>query len=136
MKDETIKPALTGDEWAWVKLRGRSGVLFGDHASAAIALHDKPYGFTHYDAVNLTHIADTWEMPAATRGWLYGLAGRIAALLPPWQGSADDLRASSPEDFLASARAAIEAAMPDYVSTDTTTTEAVQDVERKPASGL
>jgi hypothetical protein len=93
-----IEPALTTDEWAqkWdghdddaTPMRYTFGVaVYMDrpHASAALALHGQPFGFTWDDVDAIRHaakMARTWDEVVGDPDVLDGLADRIAALLPP-----------------------------------------------------
>ena len=105
MSDETVRPALTPEEWADEVVsrdvgtnfemvehveRGRAvhmdgWVSGGDlHALAALCLHGQPFGFTRED-VRLLHFV-MMQFTPETDGWdddLTSLADRIEALLPP-----------------------------------------------------
>lgn len=83
-----VKAAMSAEEWAacreyealpvWVhNERGR-------HAGAAWALHGQSYGFTHEDVDALEAMADNTPGRGHRRtDFLYDLAARISALLPP-----------------------------------------------------
>lgn len=94
-----IKPALSAEEWvelAWARTDGVSPRIYVDglnldgvtvrgeerHAVAALALIHQPYGFRREDVNRLT-LASRGERDAIQRAWMYDLAARIAALLPP-----------------------------------------------------
>ena len=107
MSDETVRPALTPEEWAsvespseayWVEpVTGigigytngqfRTGDLcnpFTPHQLAALCLHGQPFGFTRED-VRVLHFV-MMQFTPETDGWdddLTSLADRIEALLPP-----------------------------------------------------
>lgn len=101
MTTNTIQPALTEAEWdakgvdridLWASVSdeilvtrtpGDRSTLAADadrHALAALALYGQPFGFTHYDVRLLRHAA---EYAKPSHPELFGLADRIAALLPP-----------------------------------------------------
>ncbi|HXE83415.1 MAG TPA: hypothetical protein VN513_08795 [Gemmatimonadales bacterium] len=113
MSDETVRPALTAEEWErlaceapnervalWtdesnapilvIRHRTEDGAtMVGSrqlHQAAALALHGQPFGFTRDDVRLLRGVAGDYEVPG---GYLQGgrelldIADRIAALLPP-----------------------------------------------------
>jgi hypothetical protein len=86
MPDTTIPPALTPEEWRdWLDT-GQACFRCGDphaHGDAAAALYGQPFGFTRADVVTLIHFGDTLDVAEGVRPYFYGLAARIAALLPP-----------------------------------------------------
>ena len=89
---DEIQPAMTRKQWRQA-LAAPPGVIYGfstedegsmdRHRMAAMCLYNTPEGFTRHDATRITHVADTWEMTDELRAYFYGLAKRIAALLPP-----------------------------------------------------
>lgn len=113
MSDETVRPALTPEEWKLLSCetplekvalgmdasmstmlvithRTETGpILVGTrhlHQAAALALHDQPFGFTREDVETCRGIADqadAFRLNAGAEQWLRSLADRIAALLPP-----------------------------------------------------
>lgn len=113
MNDETVRPALTSEEWERLacETRGEKVALGMDasmatmlvvtartetgptlvgtrqlHQAAALALHDQPFGFTREDVETCRGIADqadAFRLNAGAEQWLRSLAARIAALLPP-----------------------------------------------------
>lgn len=96
---ETVKPALTPEEWAELRLRDERGTARIDggrveaegrfdaeprHALAALALHGQPFGFSwkDVDMLKSTVLADDFH--SHDDWWaLQRLGERIAALLPP-----------------------------------------------------
>lgn len=82
----TIPPALTPDQWVDALEDDNLDRLLAEgwcdrssrHATAALNLHDQPFGFTWDDVRHLRLYAE--EAP-----WMDELASRIAALLPPSQ---------------------------------------------------
>jgi hypothetical protein len=96
MPDTEIKPALTEQEWRFVKLWAAGKMISGHargmvvndlpdsqkHGAAAQALYGQPFGFTrgHWDAIRRAAMMDTGGV---LRPLLEEAADRIAALLPP-----------------------------------------------------
>jgi hypothetical protein len=94
---EPIKPALTPEEWAHLLAGGvifgvpyvkggpkpEQPKAFGPHASAALALHDQPFGFTWEDVRRLWNCCIDERGTDTTQEQLDDIADRIAALLPP-----------------------------------------------------
>lgn len=106
MTDEKITPALSEQEWRYVRLWDAGKMIGGavrgkinrawspdvKHAVAAQCLHGEPFGFTHEDVAFLRRAADSEEasfhhdglyIPNEVPGAFRSLADRIAALLPP-----------------------------------------------------
>lgn len=108
---DTIEPALTAEEWAdntsarsdwfvtpyhdtpfmsWFESNHGSYLEVSQHALAALALHEQPFGFTREDVALLLSLAHG-NPPEFGRSYLEdgedaqlrSLAARIAALLPP-----------------------------------------------------
>jgi hypothetical protein len=101
---EPIKNALTAEEWEqWtrdgmlicyrlaitVRSRGPDPAGGVQHATAALALYDQPFGFKRDDAKYIRWYADRIALPQEFGGFgddvteLLDLADRIEALLPP-----------------------------------------------------
>lgn len=97
---ESIRPALTPEEWARQVSTGPDGsveivVDFGGlvgphrvvddpkarHALAALSLHGQPFGFTREDVAMLRSLASDAGLQAEPV--ILHLAARIEALLPP-----------------------------------------------------
>lgn len=89
MSGTGIKPALTLEEWDSVQNYGLTNPLECEnyeHAKAALALHEKPFGFTWADVDTIHAAARHIESISGASGGVMGLralADKIAALLPP-----------------------------------------------------
>lgn len=98
---ETIKQALTPEEWArWFAIEADNDLIDeesshsplsqaynaaeigNEHAVAAIMLLGQPFGFTREDVAVLREIVEVSQFPFEARTCA-SLADRIEALLPP-----------------------------------------------------
>ena len=86
---EKIEPAVTPEEWKEFRAGELHTTRLGFHATAALSLHGKPFGFTWEDVDNLRGAFGVRRWRGAGRGddarflWMLELADRIASLLPP-----------------------------------------------------
>ena len=91
--DRKIEPALTPEEWKEFRAGELHTTRLGFHATAALCLHGKPFGFTWEDVDRLRKAEIIYFIPGYgdqgrrvdERGTalLDDLADRIASLLPP-----------------------------------------------------